>query len=82
MTKFANATNLLDTKAIPHNNSIALANGIMYFDAISPALKALKSPVTSGSGANFKKNIKEANIKSAPNKIRIIVVANFIYVNL
>ena len=78
ITKLANATNLLVIKEIPHNNSTAFAKGMMYFEATRPTLNALKSPVTSGSGANFKKNINDANNKSAPNKTLIIVVANFI----
>lgn len=82
ITKLAKATNLFVTKEIPHNNSIAFAKGMIYFEATRPTLKALKSPVTSGSGANFKKNINDANIKSAPNKTLIIVVANFINFDL
>lgn len=78
MTKLAKATNLLVINEMPHNNSTALAKGIIYFEATRPTLKALKSPVTSGSGANFKKNINDANSNSAPNKTLIIVVANFI----
>ncbi|MES2811003.1 MAG: hypothetical protein V4670_00900 [Bacteroidota bacterium] len=78
ITKFANATNLLTINEIPHKSSIAFAKGIIYSEATSPALKALKLPVASGSGANFKKNITEAKIRSAPNKILTIVVVNFI----
>lgn len=60
IARFDSATNLLVINDNPQTNSMALANGIRYCEEIMPTWKALKSPVVSGSGANFKKNIIEA----------------------
>ena len=44
----------------PQRNSIDFAKGKIYVDATKPILNALKLPVTSGSGASFKKKLIDA----------------------
>ena len=81
MTRLASDTYFPEIKDSPHNSSIALANGIMYFEATNPTWNALKDPVASGSGANFRKKLTEAKINNAPNNTLTIVVAIFIKYN-
>ncbi len=67
-----------DKKDNPQSNSSAFANGIRYDEATRPTWNALKSPVTSGSGASFKKKLAEAKTNNAPINTRTIIVAIFI----
>ena len=74
----ANVTYFPVIQETPQSNSIALAKGIKYVEAIKPTWKALKSPVVTGSGTSFKKKLTEANRSKSPINTRITMVAIFI----
>ena len=50
----------------------------IHTEAIKPVLKALKLPVASVSGANFRKKLMDANSKNNPIRTLIITVTVFI----
>ena len=78
ITMLAKATKRPVIKANPQSNSTPFAKGIKYVEATNPTWKALKSPVETGSGTNFRKKLIEANKSNAPIRTLTITVASFI----